>query len=134
MIRKKDSEPLKLGARERQILDAVYSLGRASVSDVKAHLDDPPSYSSVRTMLGILETKGFLRRHSEGVRHLYSATRSRESAGRSALSHLMSTFFEDSASKMFAALLDQSASQLTDAELEQIQASIDRAKSEGEMK
>lgn len=131
MAKKKPAEPPKLGARERQILDAVYHLGRASVADVRSQLNDPPSYSSVRTMMGILETKGFLQRHRDGVRHLYSATRSREKAGRSALTHLMSTFFEGSASKMLAALLDESACQLSDEELAQLQQSIDQARKQG---
>ncbi|TWU47370.1 Penicillinase repressor [Rubripirellula tenax] len=126
--KRQKAEPLKLGARERQILDAVYHVGRASVSDVRSLLKDPPSYSSVRTMMGILEEKGFLRRHRDGIRHRYSATKSRESAGRSAIAHLMSTFFEGSASKMFAALLDESASQLTDDELAQLQQAIDKAR------
>ncbi|PHQ35973.1 MULTISPECIES: BlaI/MecI/CopY family transcriptional regulator [Rhodopirellula] len=131
MAKKKSAEPPKLGARERQILDAVYHFGRASVSDVRSRLNDPPSYSSVRTMMGILETKGFLRRDREGVRHLYSATRSREKAGRSALTHLMSTFFEGSPSKMLAALLDDSSCRLSDEELADLQRSIDQARKQG---
>lgn len=128
--KKRMGEPPKLGARERQILDAVYHVGHASVSDVRSLLKDPPSYSSVRTMLGVLETKGFLRRHRDGIRHRYSATKSRESAGRTAMTHLMSTFFDGSASKMFAALLDESASQLSDEELAELQQSIDQARRE----
>ncbi len=120
----------KLGARERQILDAVYQLEMASVTEVRARLENPPSYSSVRTMLGSLETKGYLKRKRDGIRHLYLPVKSRDSAGRSALSHLMSTFFDGSASKMFAALLDQSVTELTDDELDQLQQEIDRAREE----
>ncbi|MDA8746090.1 BlaI/MecI/CopY family transcriptional regulator [Rubripirellula amarantea] len=124
-------EPPKLGARERQIMDAVYHVGCASVSDVRSLLKDPPSYSSVRTMMGLLESKGYLRRHRDGIRHRYSATKSRESAGRNAIAHLKSTFFDGSVSKMFAALLDESSSQLTDQELAQLQQAIDKAREEG---
>ena len=128
---KKRGQVEKLGARERQILDVVFRLESASVADVKAALPDAPSYSSVRTMMGVLETKGFLRRHRDGVRHLYSATQSRDRAGRSALAHLMSTFFDGSASRTFAALLEESASQLDDDELQRLQQEIDRARAEG---
>ena len=77
MANRRNKQPPKLGARERQILDVVYAIGRASVSDVRSRLADPPSYSSVRTMLGLLESKGFLKRDRDGVRHLYTPTRSR---------------------------------------------------------
>ena len=82
-----------LGARERQILDAIYQLGEASVAEVLARLADPPSYSAVRTMIRALEAKGLLRHRQIGTRYVYRPTRLRESASRSALAHVMRTFF-----------------------------------------
>lgn len=120
-----------LGARERQILEVVYRLGQASVADVRENLNDPPSYSAVRTMLGILEKKGHLKRRREGIRHLYLPARSRQKAGRSALAQLMTTFFDGSASQTLAALLDESAASLTDEELDRLQEEIDKAREEG---
>ena len=67
-----------LGARERQIMDAVFELGEASVGDVLEHLPDPPSYSSVRTMIRLLESKGFLRHRREGTKYVYRPTQSRD--------------------------------------------------------
>ncbi len=120
-----------LGGREREILHTVYRLEQASVSQVRSNLQNPPSYSSVRTMLGILAQKGFLKRRRDGIRFLYLPKRSRDSAGRSALAHLMSTFFEGSTSKTFVALLDESVGTLTDDELDRLQQAIDTARLEG---
>ncbi len=78
-----------LGARERQILDAIYQLGEASVAEVLANLPDPPSYSAVRTMIRMLEKKGLLRHRQIGTKYVYRPTRSRQSASRSALAHVM---------------------------------------------
>ncbi len=125
---KKKVAPRQLGGRERQIMDAVYRLQSASVADVRSALSDPPSYSAVRTMLGILVGKGLLSRREDGVRHLYSPTRPREVAGRGALAHLVSTFFSGSPSQAFAALLDASASELSDEELDRLQEQIDAAR------
>jgi len=118
-----------LGARERQIMDAVFELGEASVSDVLQRLPDPPSYSSVRTMIRLLEGKGFLRHRREGTKYVYRPTQSREAASKTALQHLLRTFFNGSASDAVAAILDtenMSADDLTN--LEQM---IDDARKEG---
>ena len=120
-----------LGARERQILDAIYQLGEASVAEVLAHLADPPSYSAVRTMIRALEAKGLLRHRQIGTRYVYRPTRSRESASRSALAHVMRTFFGGSATDTVAAILDASASKLTDDDLERLEQIIDQARREG---
>lgn len=118
-----------LGARERQILDVVVTLGEASVSDILERLPNPPSYSSVRTMVRLLETKGFLKHRSEGVKYIYQPTFSKESATKKAVSHLLNTFFGGSASNAMAALLEQA--ELTDEELKGMEAMIAKARKEG---
>jgi len=120
-----------LGARERQILDAIYVLGEASVAEALARLSDPPSYSTVRTMIRALERKGLLRHRALGTKYVYYPTRSRESASRSALAHVMQTFFGGSATDAVAAILDVSASQLTDDDLLRLEELIDQARREG---
>src|SRR5947209_15477149 len=110
-----------LGARERQIMDAIYELREASVAEVLAKLPDPPSYSAVRTMIRALEAKGLLRHRQVGNKYVYRARRSRASAARSAITHLMQTFFGGSAAGAVAAILDASASRLTDDDLGRIE-------------
>lgn len=129
MGRKKDSSAL--GRRERQILDIVFRLGEASVADVLAEMTDPPAYDSVRTMLRILEGKGFLRHRRQGTKYVYRSTQSKASASRSALSHLMSTFFEDSVADTMAAAFDLRSDNLTDEELAQLDSLIKKARKEG---
>lgn len=120
-----------LGRRERQIMDCVYQLGEASVGDVLARLPDPPSYSAVRTMVRLLESKGHLRHRREGTKYIYRPTRSRESASRSALGHLLNTFFGGSASDAVAAILDVSGDRLTDDDYDRLRQLIDQARAEG---
>src|SRR4051794_6281389 len=97
-----------LGARERQIMDVIYQLGEASVAEVLAKLPDPPTYSAVRTMIRLLETKGLLRHRQVGTKYVYRPAHSREAAKRSALKHLMQTFFAGSATDAVAAILHPS--------------------------
>ncbi|HEY3962979.1 MAG TPA: BlaI/MecI/CopY family transcriptional regulator [Planctomycetaceae bacterium] len=120
-----------LGARERQIMDAIYQLGEVSVAEVLATLADPPTYSAVRTMIRHLEKKGFLQHRRVGTKYVYRATRSRASASRSALKHLMQTFFAGSATDAVAAILDCSAAKLTDGDLQRLGELIDQARKEG---
>ncbi|MBX3417711.1 MAG: BlaI/MecI/CopY family transcriptional regulator [Pirellulaceae bacterium] len=119
----------ELGARERQIMDVIYSLGEASVGDVHQRLADPPSYSAVRTMIRLLESKGLLRHRSEGNKYIYRPTQSRETASRRALRHVMATFFGGSAPDTVAALFENE--QLTKDDLRRIEAIIAAAKKEG---
>ena len=100
------TEQPQLGRRERQIIDAVYRLGRASVADVQKQLPDPPSYSAVRGMLNLLEEKGHLRHVRDGLRYLYLPVVEPEHASRSAMSHVVQTFFGGSAANAASALLD----------------------------
>ena len=120
-----------LGRRERQIMDVIFQLGEASVADVRKQLPDPPSYSAVRTMIRLLERKGFLRHRREGTKYVYRPTRSKASASRIALRHLIKTFFGDSAPDAVAAILDVSSPELSEDDLNRIEQLIDEARKEG---
>jgi predicted transcriptional regulator len=123
--------PSQLGRREREIHDIVFRLGEASVNDVIAQMADPPAYDSVRTMLRLLERKGFVKHRQDGTKYVYRPTQSRTTASKSALSHLMATFFENSLADTVAAALDLKSDDLSDEELAKLQALIDKARSEG---
>ncbi|HEX9941768.1 MAG TPA: BlaI/MecI/CopY family transcriptional regulator [Thermoanaerobaculia bacterium] len=125
------SAQLDLSRRERQIMEAVYRLESATVSDVMAELPDPPSYSAVRAMLGKLEAKGYLQHRQEGPRYLYLATVPRQEARDSALQRLVRTFFDGSTEKAVTALLGMSAGEMTDEELDRLSAQIQEAKKGG---
>jgi predicted transcriptional regulator len=120
----------KLGRRERQIVDALYRLGKASVAEVRAALSDPPSYSAVRAMLTILEAKGHATHQRDGMRYVYSPAVAPVKARHSALRHLVSTFFEGSPLAAAAALLEMPDARLSAADRKQLAALI--AKREGE--
>lgn len=122
---------LNLGRRERQIMDAVHRLGEASVNDVLAQLPDPPSYSAVRTMMRLLETKGHLKHRRDGMKYVYRPTQAPDKARRSALAHLLKTFFQDSPGDAVAAVLDLSGDDLTPEDLDRISKLIDQARKEG---
>ena len=123
--------PSQLGRREREILDIVFRLGKASVGDVLGQMAEPPAYDSVRTMLRLLERKGFVRHRRQGTKYVYRASLSKSSASRSALSHLMTTFFENSVADTMAAAFDLKSDNLSEEELERLQALIDHARKEG---
>ncbi len=120
-----------LSRRERQIMDILYRLGRASAADVMAELSGEPSYSTVRTQLRILEGKGHVRHEEDGVRYVYSAAVPRHSARRSALRHLVDTFFDGSSEKVVSALLGGEAARLTSDELDRLAAMIQKARKDG---
>ena len=121
-----------LGRRERQIMDVIYRLEEASVNDVLERLPDPPSYSSVRTMIRLLESKGYLKHRSEGTKYVYRPTQSRQTASRSAIRHVMKTFFSGSATDVVAAILDDASEKLTDEDLHRLERLIDKARKEGQ--
>ena len=121
----------KVSRRERQILDALYRTGRATAADVQRLLPDPPSYSAVRALLRILEAKGHIRHEQDGSRYVYMPRVGRERVKRPALRHMLSTFFDGSATQDIAAILDDSAGQLSDEDLDRLQSMIDRARKEG---
>ena len=121
---------LTLSRRERQIMDILYRLGRATAADVLAELTGSPNYSTVRTQLRVLEEKGHVRHEEEGLRYVYSAARPRHAAGKSALRHLVNTFFDGSAEKVVTALLGGDAASLTDEELKRIADAVAKARKE----
>lgn len=101
-------------------MDVLYRLGRATASEILDALPDAPSYSTVRTQLRVLETKGHVRHEEEGLRYVYSPTVPRHAARRSALRHLVDTFFEGSSAKVVAALLGGDGAHVSDEELDRI--------------
>ena len=126
----KEATP-QLSRRERQIMDVIYREGRATAAEVLEQLPDPPSYSAVRAMLRVLEEKGHLKHKQMGPRYIFVPTVPRESAQRSALRHLLKTFFEGSREKMVAALLNDSSASLPAEELDRLSELIEQAKKEG---
>jgi BlaI family transcriptional regulator, penicillinase repressor len=109
-----------LTKRERQIMDRLYRLGRATANEILDGLPGAPSYSTVRTQLRVLEVKGHVRHEAQGLRYIYMPTVPRHSARRSALKHLVETFFDGSNAKVVAALLGGEASKVTDEDLDRI--------------
>ena len=120
-----------LSRREQQIMDVVYRRGEATAADVMAELPDAPGYSAVRTLLRILEDKGHLKHRRQGARYVYLPSHSRERAARWALGRLMRTFFDNSASKAVAALLDAPDINLSRHELDRLAGLIREARKEG---
>lgn len=125
----KRSEHVPLGARERQIMDIVFGLEEASVGDVHQRLPDPPSYSSVRTMIRLLESKGLLQHRQQGLKYIYRPTQSKRVASKSAMKHVVQTFFGGSASEAVVALLE--SEKLSEGDLAQIEQIIQQARKEG---
>ncbi|HRI53876.1 MAG TPA: BlaI/MecI/CopY family transcriptional regulator [Pseudomonadota bacterium] len=126
---KKTTDPLS--RRERQIMDILYKEGRATAAEVLERMPDPPSYSAVRAMLRILEEKGHIGHKQDGPRYVFVPTVGRDTARRSALRHLLHTFFDNSAEKAMAALLDESQDKLSGEELDRLADLIAQAKKEG---
>ena len=122
------NKTLSLSRRERQIMDIVYQQGRAAAAEVQAALPDPPSYSSVRTLLGILETKGHLKHVKDGPRYVYLPTRPRANAAKTALRQVMQTFFGGSVEQTVATLLSVSDTPLSAEESARLSALIESAK------
>ena len=112
-------------------MDVVYRLGRAAVSDVVRELPDPPTYSAVRAMLRYLEHKGHLRHSRDGARYVYEPTVPHRAAQRSALKHLVRTFFRGSRPRAVAALLELPGKGLTEADVDRLRDLVRRAQREG---
>jgi predicted transcriptional regulator len=112
-------------------MDVLFRAGRATAADVQGAMPDPPGYSAVRAMLRILEAKGHVRHEQEGPRYVFVPTLARERAKRSALRHLLDTFFDGSAEQAVTALLDDSATDLSDEQLARLARLIDQARKEG---
>ncbi len=120
-----------LPRRERQILDIVYKLGSATAGEVQERLPDGPSYNAVRAVLRGMEEKGIVRHQYEGPRYVYSPTVPKGRARKSALRHVLDTFFDGSTEDAVAALLDVKGSSLEQEELDRLAALIDAAKKGG---
>ena len=121
----------QLSRRERQIMDILHAREQATVADVLAALPDPPGYSAVRALLRILEEKGHIRHRRDRARYVYVPRMSRESASRSALKRVVSTFFQGSVTQAMAVLLETSDTRLTEADLTKLRQIIQRARKEG---
>lgn len=129
-MKKKNKSPMELGRRERQIMTFIYQQGEATAAEVMEGISNPPSYSGVRAMLRILEEKGHLQHRRDGARYIYEPTLSPEEAGRSAMNYMVQAFFNGSAERAVAALLDLKSKELTDNDLDRLAGLIDRAKQE----
>ena len=123
--------PSSFSRRERQIMEVIYGEGRAAATEVLEKLPDPPSYSAVRALLRILEQKGHVRHVEEGNRYVYFPTVPADRARRSAMRHLLQTFFQGSPEKAVAALIDMSRAELSETDLDRLSHLIDEAREEG---
>jgi BlaI family penicillinase repressor len=119
----------QLGRRERQIMEIVYRRGRATAAEVLADLQDPPTYTAVRGMLRLLESKGQVRHEHDGPRYVYFPTADPDRVSKSAVRHLVRTFFDNSASSAVAAMVGMYEDRWSDEDLDQLERLIDKARS-----
>ena len=124
-------KPDPLTRREREIMDILHRRGRATAHEVMDDLADPPSYSAVRTFLRLLEERGHARHEQDGPRYVYTPTVARREAQRSAITHLVDTFFDGSVENAVATLVESSKPKLSAQELDRIAALVAKAKKEG---
>ena len=124
-------KPDPLTRREREIMDILHRRGRATAHEVMDDLADPPSYSAVRTFLRLLEERGHVRHEQDGPRYVYTPTVARREAQRSAITHLVDTFFDGSVENAVATLVESSKPKLSAQELDRIAALVTKAKKEG---
>lgn len=121
---------ITLSRRERQIMDILFTLGRASGTEIQERLPDQPSYSGVRTILRVLERKGHIRHIEEGLRYVYLPVVARETAKKSAMERLVTTFFDGSVKAAAAAFLDPSSAKLSNEDLAELEGMIRKARRE----
>lgn len=126
------TDTAQLSRRERQIMEIVYELGRATAVEVRERMPDPPSYSAVRAMLRILEDKGHINHEQDGPRYVFIPTVPREEASGTALRRLVRTFFGGSPEGAMAALLDLDGDRLDEDALQRLAEMIDEARREEE--
>jgi len=117
--------------REREIMDALYKLGKASAAQIVDEIADPPTTTAIRTQLTILEKKGHVRHASDGTRYIYEPAVGREQMGRRAIERLLKTFFDNSVEQAVAALLTRKDADISRADLERLSRLIEKAKKEG---
>ena len=120
-----------LSRRERQVLDALYRVGQATCAEVQRTMADPPSYSAVRTFLRILEEKKIVRHEQDGARYVYIPIVEKERASRSALRHVLSTFFAGSVTLAVSALLNEDSKNLSEDDWQRLSAIVEQARKEG---
>lgn len=120
-----------LSRRERQIMDALYAMGEATVGEVMDRMPDPPSYSAVRATLRVLEEKGHAKHKQDGPRYLYLPTVSRDKAQSTALKHVVGTFFGGSVEQAVMALLSMPETKMSEDQLEKLTEQVRRAEEEG---
>jgi predicted transcriptional regulator len=121
----------ELSRRERQIMDVLYRRHKATAAEIRQDLPDAPSYSAVRTLVRILEEKGFVEHAADGTRYVYQPKAPLRTARRAAAKRLLDTFFEGSVPQAVATLLDVSTANLSDAELDELESRIEKARKEG---
>jgi BlaI family transcriptional regulator, penicillinase repressor len=126
-----DDELRGLSRRERQIMDLLFQRGKASVGEVMDGIPDPPGYSAVRATLRTLEQKGRVTHEEDGRAYIYRPTLRRDAARKSALTHVLKTFFDNSAEQAVAALLELKGPRLSEAQLDRVSRLVDNAKKEG---
>lgn len=117
--------------REREIMDALYKLGKASAAQIVEQIADPPSTTAIRTLLTILEKKGHVRHMSDGTRYIYEPMVAREQMSKRAMDSLLKTFFDNSVERAVAALLTRKDADVSRDELDRLSKLIEKAKSEG---
>jgi predicted transcriptional regulator len=117
--------------REREIMEALYRLGRASAAEIREQVADPPSYTAIRTHLSILEKKGHVRHESDGTRYIYAPLVGREQMGRRAIDSLLATFFDNSIERAVTAMLTRRDADISRADLDRLAQLIDKARKEG---
>ena len=120
-----------LGPRDRQIMDIIYRLGHATATEVQAELPDAPTNSAVRGMLRLLEEKGHLRHEHDGPRYVYKPTADPARVSKTAVRHLVKTFFDNSASSAVTAMLGMYEGRLKDEDLDRLEAAIEQARKRG---
>ena len=124
-------EQHKLSRRERQIMDVLYRMGRATAAEILENIPDPPGYSAVRAMLRVLEEKKHIRHEEKDLRYVFMPVVTRDKARRSAVRHLLDTFFDGSPEQAVATLLDVSGGTLSTEEFDRLAALIENARQEG---
>ena len=130
MKRTANSTSLKLSRRERQVMDILYSRGQATATEIHEALADPPTFSATRAVIRTLEEKGHISHKEQGLRYVYLPTVPVERARKSAVAHLISTFFDGSPARLMAALLDQPSSKLSEEDLKSIEEMIRQSRRE----
>ncbi|HEX3809311.1 MAG TPA: BlaI/MecI/CopY family transcriptional regulator [Rhizomicrobium sp.] len=133
MVGRRKVKPGKDGfsRREREIMDALYKLGKATAAQILDEIADPPSYTAVRTQLTILENKGHVRHVSDGTRYIYEPAVAREQMGKRAMDSLLTTFFDNSVERAVTALLTRKDADVSRDDLERLSRLIEKAKKEG---